>query len=84
MEKIDSFNAFDNLVEMYVFHISYRKVSTNPRWQPKYKMESAPFIHREVCQGAMNCNISEFKAKGFEVTSYYVEKVLLPDNEQQY
>lgn len=81
MERIDSFNCQENLVAMYVFHLAYRKVSTNPKWQPKYTMESAPFIHREVCSGAMHCNISDLKLKGFDITSYYIEKVMVPDTE---
>lgn len=84
MERIDSFNASENLVEMYVFHIAYRKVSSNSRWQPKYTMESTPFYHREVCSGAMSINISDLKFNGFEITSYYIEKVMVPESEQQY
>ncbi len=84
MERIDSFNCQENLVPMYVFHIAYRKGTFNANWYRKFKMESTPFYHREVCAGAMSCNVSELKAKGYEVTSYYIEKVMFPENEQQF
>lgn len=85
MEQIDLFNASENLVPMYVFHIAYRKCSKmNNHWYRKFKLESTPFYHREVCAGAMSCNVSELKAKGYEVTSYYIERVMVPDVEQQF
>lgn len=85
MERIDSFNASDNLVEMYVFHIAYRKCSkSNNHWYRKFTMESTPFYHREVCSGAMSYNVSELKAKGYDVTSFHIEKVLFPDVEPQF
>lgn len=85
MERIDSFNCSENLVEMYVYFISYRKVSkSNNKWFRKVTIESTPFYHYEVCEGAMFSNVSELKAKGYEVTCYYVTKAMVSDVEHQF
>lgn len=84
MERIDSFNVTDNLVEMYVFHIRYRNKSRKTNRVRTFSMESTPFYHREVCSGAMYFEVSDLKARGFEVTSYYIEKIMVPDVEPQY
>lgn len=85
MKRIDSFNASDNLVEMYVYYISYRKASkSNNNWFRKFTIESTPFYHYEVCEGAMFSNVSELKAKGYEVTCYYVTKAMISETEKQF
>lgn len=84
MDRINAFNVTDNLVEMYVFHIRYRNKSKKTNRIRTFSMESTPFNYREVCSGAMYFEISDLKARGFEVTSYYVEKIMVPDVEQQF
>lgn len=84
MERIDSFNCSEKLTEMYVFRIFYRnktKISNRPR---TFRMESAPFYHREVCRSVMYIEVDDLKARGFEIVSYYVDVQLVPDVEKQF
>ena len=79
MKRIDSFNVMYSLTEMYVFHIRYTKVGCQSCKVRGYRIESQPFFHREVCNGVLNLQLKELKVRGFEVTSYYIEKVMVSD-----
>lgn len=84
MDRIDAFNVMDSLTEMYVFHIRYTKVGTQSGKVRGYRIESMPFYHKEVCNGALGQQLKELQVKGFNVTCYYIEKVLVSDVEKQF
>lgn len=83
MEKIDCFNATDNLSQMYVFNIRYSRPSKG-RYSNKYRIESSPFNFKETCLGAMYHELDALKAKGMKIDSYYIETVLASDTEKQF
>ncbi len=84
MDRIDAFNVMDSLTEMYVFHITYEKAGNKSRNIRRFRIESAPFYHKEVCNGVLNLQLKELKVRGFSVTSYYIEKVMVSDVEKQF
>lgn len=84
MERIDAYNVMDSLTEMYVFHIRYEKAGDKSRKIRRFRIESTPFYYKEVCNGALNQQLKELKVRGFNVTSYYIEKVLVSDVEKQF
>ncbi len=84
MDRIDAFNVMDSLTEMYVFHIRYTKVGCQSHKIRGYRIESQPFYHKEVCNGVLNLQLKELKVRGFNVTSYYIEKVMVSDVEKQF
>lgn len=83
MDRIDSFNCMENLVEKYVFHITYTKSDMSLRQLRSMSLESVPFIYRETCSGCMQQAISELKARGFRIKHYYIEKVIVSDTTQK-
>lgn len=84
MERIDSFNCMENLVERYVFHIKYTKSDMSLRQLRSLTLESVPFIYRETCSGCMQQAMAELKARGFVIKNYYIEKVMVSDVEQEF
>lgn len=84
MEKIDSFNCSENLVEMYVFHIRYCKTFSKYRFLRYRSIESTPFNYRECCNGCMEQTMAELRAKHYKIISYYIKKVMVSDSEQQF
>lgn len=83
MDKIDSFNASDNLKQMYVFSVRFSRPSSG-RYSCKYRIESSPFNYKESCAGAMHQEINELKAKGMNILSYYIEAVMASDTTKQF
>lgn len=84
MEKIDSFNCMENLVEKYVFHIKYTKSDMSLRQLRSLTLESVPFTYRETCSGCMQQAMAELKARGFEIKYYYIEKMIVSDTTQEF
>lgn len=83
MDRIDSFNCMENLVEKYVFHITYTKSDMSLRQLRSMSLESVPFIYRYTCSGCMQQAISELKARGFQIKHHYIEKVIVSDTTQK-
>lgn len=84
MEKIDSFNCMENLVEKYVFRITYTKSDMSLRQLRSMSLESVPFIYRETCSGCMQQAMAELKSRGFVIKHYYIEKVIVSDTTQEF
>ncbi len=84
MERIDSFNCMENLVEKYVFHIKYTKPDMRLHMLRNTSLESIPFTHRECCSGCLQQAMSELKAMGFEILNYYIEKVIVSDTTEEF
>lgn len=84
MERINAFNVMDSLAEMYVFHIRYEKAGNKSRNIRRFRIDSAPFYHKEVCNGALCQQLKELQVRGFNVTCYYIEKVMVSDVEKQF
>lgn len=84
MERIDSFNCSENLVEKYVFHIKYSRSDMSLRQLRSFTLESVPFMYRETCSGCMQQAMSELKARGFEIKNYYIEKVIVSETTQEF
>lgn len=84
MERIDSFNCSENLVEKYVFHIKYHKSDMKLHQLRNMSLESVPFMYRECCSGCMQQAIVELKARGFEILNYYMEKVIVSDTIEEF
>lgn len=74
----------ENLVEKYVFHITYTKSDMSLRQLSSMSLESVPFIYRETCSGCLQQTMSELKARGFQITRYSIEKVFLSDVKQKF
>lgn len=84
MDRINAFNVMDSLTDMYVFHIRYTKVGSQSGKIRGYRIESQPFYHKEVCNGVLNMQLKELQVRGFNVTSYYIEKIMVSDVEKQF
>lgn len=84
MERIDSFNCMENLVEKYVFHVKYHKSDMKLHMLRNVSLESVPFTHRECCSGCMQQAMAELKARGFEITHYHIEKVIVSDTTEEF
>lgn len=74
----------ENLVEKYVFHITYTKSDMSLRQLRSMSVESVPFIYRETCSGCMQQTMAELKARGFQIKRYSIEKVFVSDVEQKF
>lgn len=83
MDKIDSFNVFDELKPMYVFNIRYHRPPKR-LYSARYSIKSSPFNFRETCLGAMYHELDVLKAKGMVIDTYYIEAVLSSDTEKQF
>lgn len=81
MEKIDSYNCSEKLVEMYVFHIRFCKTTSKYRFMRYMSIESTPFNYRECCDGCMTQTLTELRAKKYKIITYYIEKVMVSDVE---
>ena len=84
MERIDSFNCMENLVEKYVFTIKYTKTDMALRMLRSSSIESVPFWHRETCSGCMQQAMAELKARGFVILHYHIEKVIVSDTTEEF
>ena len=84
MKRVDSFNVMHNLTEMYVFHIRYTKLGCQSHKIRCYRIESQPFYHKEVCNGVLNLQLKELQVRGYKVTCYYIEKVMVSNLEPQF
>lgn len=84
MERIDSFNCMEKLVEKFVFTIKYKKSDMCLRMLRCMSVESTPFWHRETCSGCLQQTMAELKARGFEIIHYHIEKVMVSDTEQEF
>lgn len=84
MDRKDSFNCMENLVEKYVFHIKYTKSDMSLRQLRSMSLESVPFIYRETCSGCLQQAMAELKSRGFIIKNYYIEKVMVSDVEPDF